>query len=118
MSQMVRKTQMQKLYVVNLLQHMKFPAPINFQSFEEAVEVINIKNAANRQMAMESMSKKKGKMPSLKNKTVTKTSVSYAIPKIRDEDMEKMEKRDLQGSGSSSDVALAVEEKEDLFEFG
>jgi hypothetical protein len=59
MVEIVKQTQLQKVFVVNLLTHMKFATPLAWTDFEDAIAVINIKTAANQQMAREL--KKKGK---------------------------------------------------------
>jgi len=59
MAEIMHQTQLQKAFIVNLLIQMKFDQPLEWNDFEDAIEVIKIKEAANHQMAKEM--KKKGK---------------------------------------------------------
>lgn len=59
MVELLKQTQLQKVFVANLLEAMKFEVPLSWHEFEEAIEIINIKAAASQQMAREM--KKKGK---------------------------------------------------------
>jgi len=60
MAMLLQQNQLQKVFLVNLIQHMKFEHSISWNEFEEAVEIINIKAAASQKMAMEQKRKKGG----------------------------------------------------------
>jgi Rod binding domain-containing protein len=130
MAEIVKQTQLQKMFVVNLLQHMQFATPLAWKDFEDAIEVINIKTAANQQMAREL--KKKGKAggligglvkPFSPGEKASKEGAQYNTYHPSSGALASPRYEDLSSSGSGAVVDEVTteeetEEEDELYEFG
>lgn len=130
MAEIVKQTQLQKMFVVNLLQHMQFATPLAWKDFEDAIEVINIKTAANQQMAREL--KKKGKAggligglvkPFSPGEKASKEGAQYNTYHPSSGPLASPRYEDLSSSGSGAVVEEVTteeetEEEDELYEFG
>jgi hypothetical protein len=134
MVEMLKQTQLQKVFVVNLLQHMTFATPLTWKDFEDAIEVINIKAAANQQMAREL--KKKSKTGGLIGGLVkpfsspgekgTKDGAQYntyhpstgPLPSPRYEDLSSSGSGAIIDESATEDESEEDDDEDELYEFG